>query len=538
MKPRILLLAGLALMALLAGASGSVENFDYDVAIRGGSLYVGGLEMAGIGDVAVSGDKIVAVGDAPGRARREIDATGMVVCPGFIDLHTHSDTPFQLVKGVPLPGSFKGNKNYITQGVTTVVAGNCGTGFLDVDKWLKRVDRIRFGSNLIQLVPHGQLRLAAMGGAQADRADQRPTPGEMARMKELLDQGMKDGAWGMSTGLEYDPGARADTDELVELSRVVAEYGGVYTSHTRQEGPDPDKMLASYGEAVEIGERAGVSVQISHIKCSGKAVWGMSDEVIDLIEAARARGVRVFADQYPYPAGMTTLSYMVPVEMRDGNKVLGRYCTRQGKEGIYDDVAEVLATEIPPEAALVSLFPWKPWIQGKTVAEIAGARGEDPVKVAIDLACSPIGSGIYFSQSEDDVKNFMAHDWVTTGSDGSVFSKVLRYAHPRFYGTFPRKIRKYVYDEGLISLPFALRSMTELPAESFNIPGRGKLVKGYFADVVVFNPKTIRDLATFEKPCQYSEGIEYLLVNGVVSIDGGKYTGKRGGRGLRRPGPD
>jgi N-acyl-D-aspartate/D-glutamate deacylase len=524
----------IAALAVMAGPVGTVEEYDYDFALRGGELYLGGYEMGGKGDVAVLGDRIVAVGEAPGRARRELDATGMVVSPGFIDLHTHSEMIFQLTRGVPMPGSVKANLNYITQGVTTVVTGNCGSGFTGADqikKWFDRVNKMPFGSNVIHLFPHGQLRFMVMGEAQAERTDPKPTPSEMEKMKELLDAGLGAGAWGLSTGLEYDPGARADTEELVELNRVVAGHQGVYTSHTRHEGPDPDKMLASYGEAIEIGERAGTPVQISHIKCSGNVVHGMSGKVIELIEAARARGVRVFADQYPYPAGSTTLSYMVPVQYRDGNKVLDKYCTKEGRKLIYDEVAKIQAAEMPPEVAMVSLYPWRPWHQNKTVAQIAGDN--DPVETAMDLACSPIGLGIYFTISEDDIKNFMKRDWVATGSDGSTFHTALRYAHPRFYGTFPRKIRKYVFDEKVITLAFALRSMTEVPAESFNIPERGKLEEGYYADVVVFDPDAIRDLATFEKPCRYSEGIEYLLVNGVLSIDQGKYTGRRGGKALK-----
>jgi len=527
---------GVLVGGLCLAAGPNAETFDYDVAIRGGRLYLGGFEMGPIGDVAVNGDEIVAVGDAPGQARIEIDAAGLIVAPGFIDLHTHSDLPFQLISAASLSSVLVSNRNYITQGVTTVVTGNCGSGFTgvsEIEKWFKLIDKKPFGTNVIHLFPHGELRLAVMGENQAGRADPAPTPEELEQMKAHLEAGLATGAWGMSTGLEYDPGARADTSELIELARVVAQYGGVYASHTRHEGPDPEQTIASYQEALEIGERAGVSVQISHIKCSGKPVHGLSARVIAEVEAARARGVRVFADQYPYPAGSTTLSYLVPVEYRDGTKVIGRYCTRDGREEIYDDVARVLETEIPPEAAMVSLFPWKPWLQNKTVAEIAERGGKDPVEVAMDLACSPIGTGIYFTQNEEDVQAFMKRDWVATGSDGSAFHHALKYAHPRFYGTFPKKIRRYVYEEEVITLPFALRSMTELPAESFQMPRRGKLAPGYYADVVAFDPDTIADLATFEQPCQYSQGIVHLMVNGTLTIHKGKITGKRAGRALR-----
>jgi N-acyl-D-aspartate/D-glutamate deacylase len=540
-RPRLIparkLLLGWVLLFLILGPEPASAEFDYDLVLRGGTLYVGGHAMAGRGDLAIRGDRIVAVGEASGSARREIDATGLVVAPGFIDLHNHTDEVYHLARWVPLPGSVHANLNFLFQGVTTIATGNCGSGFADpeaVRGWLDRIDALPFGSNVIHLVPHGELRLQVMGAAQADRADPRPTPTEMERMKELLDAGLRAGAWGMTTGLEYDPGARAETEELVELARVMAGRDGIYASHTRHEGPVPERMLASYGEAIEIGERAGVRAHISHLKLAGQRVHGMADQVIELIEKARARGVRVTADQYPYTAGSTTLAMPVPPEMRDGSEVLPRYCGGPEREELRAGVAFFLAEETPPEGFLVSVYPWKWWLQGKTVAEIAAERGDDPVEVAMDLACGWPGTGIYFSQSEADVREFMQRPWVATASDGlAIFGLLGRWSHPRLYGTFPRKIRRYVYDEKLISLPFALRSMTELPAEIFQVPQRGRLAPGYYADVVAFDPERLRDVATFDQSGRHSEGVEYLVVNGVVSIDAGEYTGHRGGRALR-----
>jgi N-acyl-D-aspartate/D-glutamate deacylase len=314
----------------------------------------------------------------------------------------------------------------------------------------------------------------------------------------------------------------------------VARLDGIYASHTRHEGPVPEQMLASYREAIEIGERAGLRTHISHLKLAGQRVHGMADQVIELIETARTRGVRVTADQYPYVAGSTTLAMPVPPEMRDGSGVLPRYCEGPRREELRAGVAFFLAEETPPAGLLVSVYPWKWWLQGKTVAEIAAERGADPVEVTMDLACGWPGTGIYFSQSEADVREFMQRPWVATASDGlAIFEPFGRWVHPRLYGTFPRKIRRYVYDEKLISLPFALRSMTELPAEIFQIPQRGRLAPGYYADVVAFDPERLRDVATFDQSGRHSEGVEYLVVNGVVSIDAGEYTGHRGGRALR-----
>ena len=531
------LLSILLPLLLSLGPSSAFAEFDYDLALRGGTLYLGGEAIEGQGDLAIRDDRIVAVGEAAGSARREIDATGLVVAPGFIDLHSHTDEIYRQAGWWPLPGSVHANQNFLFQGVTTIATGNCGSGYADPEEvraWLARIDDLPFGSNVIHLVPHGQLRLEVMGGAQADREDPRPTAAEMDRMKELLDAGMQAGAWGMSTGLEYDPGARAETEELVELARVVARRDGVYASHTRHEGPVPEQVLASYGEAIEIGERAGIRAHISHIKLSGQRAHGMADQVIELVEEARARGVRVTADQYPYIAGSTTLTMPVPPEMRDGSKVLRRYCKGDGREELRARVAYYLAEDTPPEGVMVSILPWKWWLQGKTVAEIAADRGDDPVEVTMDLACGWSGSGIYFNQNEAVVRELMQRSWVATASDGvAIFNLVGRWAHPRLYGTFPRKIRRYVYDEELISLPFALRSMTGLPAEIFEIPERGRLTPGYYADVVAFDPERLRDVATFERSGRYSEGVEYLVVNGVLSIDRGEFTGERGGHALR-----
>jgi N-acyl-D-aspartate/D-glutamate deacylase len=446
---------------------------------------------------------------------------------------------FEMAGWLPLPPAARQIRNYLTQGVTTIVTGNCGSGPdtpEEVAAWLSRADETPFGTNLVHLVPHGDLRTTVMGESRSGRADPRPTPAELGRMKELLDASLDAGAFGLSTGLEYDPGARADTDELVELARVAAGRGGLYASHTRHEGPDPERTLASYGEAIEIGERAGLTALISHIKASGAPVHGLSAQVIELVEAARARGVRVFADQYPYAASSTGLSQVVPVELREGPRVAPGLCDEgAGRERLRTAVAGVMAAEMPAESILVSVYPWRWWLQGRTLAEIAAGRGEDPVDTAVDLACGWRGFAIYFTQSEDDVRRFMTRDWVATASDGlSVFWPLARYSHPRVHGTFPRKLRRYALDEEVVPLPFALRSMTELPAEILGLEQRGRLAPGAFADVVVLDPARIRDLATFERAGVESEGIDFLLVNGTLAIDEARVTGRRAGRALRR----
>jgi len=511
---------------------------EHDLVLRGATLYRGGLEMAGSGDVAVSGERIVAVGEVPGRGRREIDARGLVVAPGFIDLHNHTDVVYQLAPGwLPLPAAVHEARNYLTQGVTTLVTGNCGSGPATPDAvrgWLRRVDELPYGTNVAHLVPHGDLRSAVLG----ERASAEPTPEELTRMGVLVDGSLRAGAWGFSTGLEYDPGAHAGTLELVALARVAARHGGIYASHTRHEGPDPARMLGSYAEAIAIGEQAGAPVHISHIKLAGRAVHGMTDEVVALVEAARARGVAVTADQYPYPGGSTTLAMPAPVAMRDGARVQDRYCDEPGaRAGLRRGVARFLAENTPPEDLLVSVYPW-PWRwtwQGRTVAELARDQERPPLDVAMDLVCGPPGAGIYMSQDEADVRAFMRAPWVATASDGTaMWDFVGRFVHPRVYGTFPRKIRRYALDEPWIGLAFALRSMTELPAKILGLRERGRLEPGAFADLVAFDPDTLRDVATFERSGRHSVGVVHVLVNGVPAVTDGAPTGRRAGRALRR----
>ena len=260
----------------------------------------------------------------------------------------------------------------------------------------------------------------------------------------------------------------------------------------------------------------------------------MADAVIDLVEAARARGVAVTADQYPYPAGSTTLAVTAPPELREGNRVAKRFCSGDGRATLREGVARYLESTVGPEAIVVSVYPWRWWWQGRTLGDLARERGQDPVELAMDLGCGWLGIGIYFSQREEDVRRLMQPDWVATASDGAATPRLVgRYAHPRLYGTFPRKLRRYAIDEPVVPLAAALRSMTSLPADILGLRGRGRLAAGAPADVVVLDPNGLRDLASFERSGEYSEGVVHLFVNGVQVIEDGAYTGARGGRALR-----
>jgi N-acyl-D-aspartate/D-glutamate deacylase len=298
------------------------------------------------------------------------------------------------------------------------------------------------------------------------------------------------------------------------------------------------QTLASYAEAIAIGAQAGVPAHISHIKLSGRKVHGRTAEVIGLVESARARGQAVTADQYPYTAASTNLAVLAPAEMREGSRAHPKFCGQEGleRERLRAAIARSLREESSPEEVVISVYPWRWWWQGRTLAELAKDQERDPVDLAVQIACGRPGLGIYHRQDEQDVRAFMARDWVATASDGAATPDFIgRFVHPRAYGTFPRKLRRYALDEHVVTLAFALRSMTELPAAIFGLEGRGRLEPGAFADVVVFDPATLRDVASFERSGRHSQGIELLLVNGVPAIDGGELTGAHAGRALRNP---
>lgn len=515
------------LLACIQFASASAA-FSADAPLAADFVLKGGTVVDGTGapgrkaDVAIKGSRIVAVGNFQTDANAKvIDATGKVVAPGFIDLHSHSDE-------VILNAKKRANFNYQTQGVTTVVTGNCGGGVLDVGKYLASIDEHGAGTNVIQLLPHGALRRSVMG-----TAERKPTGDELAKMKALVDRAMKQGAWGISTGLIYVPSRYADVDELVELSRVVARHGGLYCSHIRDEGPD---LLLSVDEALLIGREAGLPVHISHLKANGKPNWGLTAQACDKIINARKSGQAVTADQYPYVASSTQLASMViPHWAIQGNADefariaadpdLGmRLRTEIRKElGKHDDGASIRIARYAPRPTRV----------GRSLVQIAHDEGTDPLEVVLDVQRHGGAQAISFGMSEKDVRDVMKHDFVATASDGSAHAPDgTDQPHPRAYGTFPRKIR-YALDEKVITLEHAVRAATGLPAEILHLPDRGLVRAGYVADLVVFDPRTFRDTATFDRPTRYATGVDYLFVNGVATIAGGKALKRLPGRALR-----
>ena len=516
-------IVAVVMAASLAGSIGMARGEDEAaVVLRGGLIVDGTGADARRGDVAIRGDRIVAVGTYEAKpGDREIDATKWVVAPGFIDLHSHSDTPI-------LKPETRSNRNYQTQGVTTVVTGNCGGGALDVGAYLKAIGRDGAGTNVIHLIPHGAVRQKVMGNAEG-----RPDAAQLDRMRKIVAQGMADGAWGMSTGLIYLPGRYSELAELVELSRVVAAHGGLYASHVRDEGAG---LLASIDEALAINREAGLPVHISHLKASGKKNWGLTDAACARIDAARKAGRAVSADQYPYVASSTQLAAMVvPHWARQGTAADFARIADDPDQGpkLRREIQQDLDDRDGGGSVRIARYAPKPTRVGKDLNRIAREEGLTPIDVVIDIERHGGAQAISFGMSEADVRSVMTHDFVATASDGSAHRPGgPDKPHPRTYGTFPRKFR-YALDDKVISLEQAVRSCSGLPAAILGLSDRGVLRPGAYADVVAFDPDQFRDAATFDDPTRYAPGVRFLFVNGVAAIAHGEPTPALPGRALR-----
>ena len=490
-----------------------------DTLIRGGSVIDGSGSPATKTDVGITGDRVSFVGDSAAAsvtADRVIDATGLIVSPGFIDPHTHADEElFSPQRSANLP--------FLTQGVTTVFIGSDGRSKIPLGKALQQLDTQKIGTNVASFVGHGGARSAVMG-----MSDAVPTAEQLEKMKTLIRQGMQEGAIGMSTGLYYAPGSYSKTEEVIELAKVAAQFGGMYDTHQRDESSYTIGLLGSIEEVLRIGREARIPVHISHIKALGADVWGQSTKAIELINHARAEGINATANQYPYVASGTGL----------GASLLPRWAEAGGRAELLkriDDPAirPKLMAEMEQNlkrrggANSLLLHSTDRSINGKRLDEIAKARGKSPVETALDILKVTSPGATSFNMIESDIENFMKQPWVMTGSDGSG-------GHPRKWGTYPRKIREYVLNRKVISMERMIQASSSQVAETFHLKDRGKLAAGYFADVIVFDPKTITDRSTYDQPELQSEGLRFIWVNGKLELDGGKYNGALGGRTLRK----
>jgi dihydroorotase/N-acyl-D-amino-acid deacylase len=516
----------LALALLLLAALAPAE--DYDLVVRNARVVDGTGAPWFRADVAVKGDTIVAVAQhLAGPARRTVDAAGRVVAPGFIDVHTHAR------RGIfEVPTA----ENYVRQGVTTLVEGQDGSSPLPLGDFLARVEALRPAVNFASLVGHGSVREAVMGAV--DRA---PTPGELERMRELARGAMRDGALGLSTGLFYVPGAFARTEEVVALAREAGRLGGLHVSHMRDEAAG---VLDSVRETIAIGEEGNLPTQVTHHKLIGKAVWGRSAETLRLVEEARRRGVDATIDQYPYTASSTGLgAALFPAWALEGGSdaVRRRLAVPSERSRIRDVVVEKLRNERgggDPANIRIAACAFDRSLEGKTLADIAVARGvaptvENAALLAIEIVERGGASGVFHAIAEPDVERILVAPFTMVASDGEVPVFGRGAPHPRSYGTFARVLGVYVREKGLLTLEEAVRKMTSFPAARLRLADRGLLRPGLKADLVVFDPATVRDRATFERPHHYAEGVSLVVVNGEIVLEGETVTAARPGRVLR-----
>jgi N-acyl-D-aspartate/D-glutamate deacylase len=523
MKTCLTAVVGCFLIPVILAPSLRAEPIDADIVIRGGTLFDGTGAAPVVADLAVKGDRIVAIGTfEAGKVGLEIDCSGLVVAPGFIDLHNHSDA--QLLDRLT-----RANVNFLMQGCTTVVTGNCGSGPIEVAQYYQKIDLAGAGTNVAHLVPQGNLREAVVGNMQ------RPaTADEITKMKNLARLAMRDGAWGMSTGLIYVPSSFADTAELAEIAAVVGEEGGLYASHIRNEGAG---LLVAVKEALDIGKLAKLPVHISHFKSSGRDAWGLVHRAVAMIEEAQKEGQRVTADQYPYIASSTSLeATVIPQWARAGGhkELVARLDDSEQATRIRDAIAEAVHKGDDGQRVKIARYAPRPKWAGKSLAEIAAAEKSTPVDVVVEITRGGGAAVVNFSMSEEDVRYIMTIPWVATASDGRAYLPGGDRPHPRSYGTFSRKIGHYALGEKTVDLAPAIRSSTGLPADILHLPERGYLRLNHFADLVIFDPNNFRDEATFDNPHRYSRGIMHVIVNGQPAIWNGTPTGTLAGRALKR----
>jgi N-acyl-D-amino-acid deacylase len=500
----------------------------YDVVIRHGRVVDGAGTAAFHADVAIRDGRIVAVGRVQGEATRELDARGCVVAPGFIDVHTHGESILRIPEAA----------NFTRQGVTTIVAGNCGGSEPSIGGFLADAERIGVAPNIGSLVGHGTVRSAAMGGNH----NRPPTPDELAAMERLVEQAMHEGALGLSTGLIYQPGSFAQTPEIVALARVAAAHDGIYASHMRSEG---DRIADALSEVFTIAREARIRCEVSHIKLSGNNNWGRSAEVIGLIEKARAEGLDITQDQYDYTASSTSLSQLVPAWAREGGT--DAYATRLAdpaqKSRMAAEMKEAVARrgKASYDWVTVASCPSDRALNGKRVPDAATARRgasslDDQIELILELQRTNDTAGIFHGIGEDDLRAFMRHPNTMFGSDSGVREFGKDVPHPRGYGNHSRVLGRYVRELGVLTLEEAVRKMTLLPATVFRIADRGMIRPGAWADIAVFDPAIVADRATFENPHQYAVGMRWVLVNGITVVENDACTGGRPGRAIRGDG--
>ncbi|MGK0253554.1 MAG: N-acyl-D-amino-acid deacylase [Mariniflexile sp.] len=491
-----------------------------DILIKNGTVYNGVDSIPNYLSIAIKDDKIIFIGDENTvsiKASKIIDATGLLVSPGFIDPHTHADRDL-------IDPETSHNKPFLFQGVTTVVVGNDGDSFYPTSKYKNLYETQGIGTNAVLLFGHGTIREQVIG-----RSDRKATAHEISKMQSLVQQEMNAGAFGISTGLFYAPGSYANTDEVIALAKTVAKNKGIYDTHLRDESSYTVGLIPSIEEAIEIGRQAKLPIHISHIKCLGVDVWHQSDSIISIINSARKAGIEVTANQYPYDASATGLqAAVVPRWTESGGKdsVFIRFDNPKLKQRILAETKINIIRRGGPEKLLIVKSDDSIRV-GKNLLEISETLGLSPEEAVFKILRTSSVKIASFNMNFDDISNFMKQDWVVTGSDGNT-------GHPRKYGTFPRKYQKYVKQDNSIGIATFINGSTSKTADIFRIPNRGKLLEGYYADIVIFNPEIFKDKADYSDAFQLAEGLEFSLINGKLSIENGKFTEQLNGKVLKK----
>jgi dihydroorotase/N-acyl-D-amino-acid deacylase len=508
------------------------DELAYDLLIAGGTVIDGSGAPRFRADVAIRGDRIALVSRQPlasAHARRTIDAAGLIVAPGFIDLHAHLEPLLRMPDA----------ESHVRQGVTTALGGPDGGGPWPFAAYLDSAQALGMGMNVGFLVGHNTIRRAVM-----QLADRAPSAAELDRMRGMVAQGMGEGAFGLSTGLRYLPGTFSKTDEVVALAKVAADSGGIYTSHLREEGLG---LFEGVAEAIEIGRRSGITVVLTHHKAIGQQMWGQSARTLAMVDSARRAGIDVRIDQYPYTATSTGISVLVPTwALAGGDSAFER---RLADRALRDSIVRGIVTLINTDRGSgdisrvqLARVSWQPSLEGRTLRDWATERGLQPTpengaELVIEAVTRGGASAIYHVLDEGDVERIMKHPQTMIASDGRLSRPGDGHPHPRGYGTFPRVPARYVREKQVLTLEEAVHKMTGLPAAALRLSDRGRIAPGAHADVVLFDAATVADRATFEDPHHYPAGIPYVIVNGTVAVDGGQFTSARGGRVLRRRQP-
>lgn len=500
----------------------------YDLVISNGRVVDGTGKPRFRADVAIKDGRIARIGQVdPKHAITVIDARGQIVAPGFIDVHTHVESIYNQPEA----------ENFVRMGVTSLVTGNCGSSATDIGEFLGRIKERPLAVNLATLIAHGSVRSKVMGLENRD-----PSPEELKKMEAMVEQGMADGAVGLSTGLIYVPGTYAKTDEIVALARVVAKHHGLYATHMRNEG---SQIIAAIRESINIGEEAGLPVEISHFKIASRRLWGRTNVTLGLVREARRRGLAVSVDQYAYTASSTSLDVRLPEWALAGGREEGkkRLADKETRRRIVHDMKDFLRKSGIKDYgyAVVANYPANPSFNGKSIKWITReAKGKSDLGSQIDQILEMYEAGgasmVYHGMNEGDVRRIMREPFTMIASDSGVRRLGEGVPHPRGYGNNARVLGRYVRELRLISLEDAVRKMTSLPAQTFNLRDRGLLREGYAADIVIFDDSQIADRATFDSPHQYAVGVNFVFVNGQMVVSNGETTRHRPGAALRGPG--